>query len=573
MRFSMMPTAKKKLGGIGLFTRQADGTVGGPGASPRPVVGLPTAPPAPQFQLPQLQPPPEIVTARQDVPAPLAIRSIPLPKGGRFATSQSGAATMSLPPAPQPHFHPMQRTRTTLSETGREPLRSPQNAWEDSTVASMFGENDSRPGSDRYRGHPALRGDHLRQHSDAGVQRTHQPTATREHQPQPDLERPFIIGEGGLLKVVSHSAAPSRHGAAPLGTATNADDVYFQEDQQAPDTTPTKPASLALRRTKLPYREPRRESLPAGGYSSDIPGLDLSPERPTDAVNQIERVRLEERMQERARRDRERDREVERELDRDRERERELHHKRSTVFENLTPIPVEDPTFDNTRAAVAPTGSSNVSPKSVSEAVQRTPRAPRGPLPSLPLPAKVGNINLTAVLAEAPMGRAASRRLKEPTAVPESKKRPLSPDYNDAELHAMSYADLRAQAFDYDPQQAAIREQQQHALALPLGGSLEERLKHYRSRDLDEKRQLFASMSIDEWDEAGDWFLAQFSDVMARIRKGRREKRQMVERFEAEVAAREEAVRGKTEGIAKTLADLREEGQTMMEGKDMDLDA
>jgi len=45
-----------------------------------------------------------------------------------------------------------------------------------------------------------------------------------------------------------------------------------------------------------------------------------------------------------------------------------------------------------------------------------------------------------------------------------------------------------------------------------------------------------------------------------------------VEKFEAEIATREEAVRGKMEGIARTLEDLKHEGQSMMEGKQMELE-
>ena len=57
------------------------------------------------------------------------------------------------------------------------------------------------------------------------------------------------------------------------------------------------------------------------------------------------------------------------------------------------------------------------------------------------------------------------------------------------------------------------------------------------------------------------------------MKAARGEKRKLVEAFEEEIAEREEAVRGKAEGIDKTLEDLKNEGQTMMAGKNMDLEA
>lgn len=135
----------------------------------------------------------------------------------------------------------------------------------------------------------------------------------------------------------------------------------------------------------------------------------------------------------------------------------------------------------------------------------------------------------------------------------------------------MSYADLREQAFDYDPQRAALQ-QQQNITTTPANGTLEERLEHYRRKGTMDQHDFFTRVTVEEWEEAGDWFLMQFAAVMGRMRQARREKRAIVQRFEEDIAAREEAVRGKMEGIAQTLEDLKQEGQTMMEGRDMDLE-
>lgn len=650
----MMPTAKKKLGGMGgLFMRQtstgSDGSMGGPGASPRAgVVGLP-ATPAPvngigspgrtqqlqsqllQFQreLPQLQPPPEIVTARQDTPAAVGagaagVRSIPVPKGSRFANSANAnqpATAMSMPPPAQhaQHFHPMQRTRTSASDPARELPRGPHNAWEDSTVGSMFGDTDSRAASDRLRGHPALQGAaHGRHYSDTAYHRAQQappqPVRNNHHaqqqqqqQPTHDENLPFVIGENGLLKVIRQPGAQSRPSIADLNmnmnngvssggmlhdqaAAVKMEDVY-QDEHQAYDTTPTK--LNALRRTKLPHRdarEARRDSFSdrAGGYSSDAQSLGMSPERPGEAGNQIEKVRLEERLQERARRERERERDREQERERDRDRERELHHKRSTVFENLTPVLMDEPTFNDTRAAVmmpSSEGSPRASSEEAGEALQLTPRATRKQSQQLqqqfvPQTTMPGGLNL---MGEGPLGRTGSRRLKEaalPTVTGTSKetqsqrKRRHSLDYNDAELHAMSYSDLRAQNFDYDPQVAALQQQQQIVQAAPATamGSLEDRLAHFKGKIGQDQHEFFTRLPVNEWEDAGDWFLGEFAGVVKRMKVARRAKRALIEGFESEISAREEAVRGKVEGIARTLEDLKHEGVAMMAGKEAELE-
>ncbi|KAK0701658.1 extracellular mutant protein 11-domain-containing protein [Lasiosphaeria miniovina] len=620
-----MPTAKKKLGGMGgLFMRQSDGSVSGPGnsssssnpragvvglpASPAPVVGhaqaLAQAQAQAQAHLQQLQPPPEIVTARQqaqDAPT-VTTRSIPVPKGSRFAATSTPAASSSLPAQ---HFHPMQRTRTSASDNagagsgGAAGTARGQNAWEDSTVASMFGDNESRAASDsRYRGHQPAHGRH---YSDAPYQRPHQshappsPPKTQQQQQQQqhnqnqrsrhDENLPFVIGENGLLKVITPPNGPISHTTVPLVTgissgiphnhqAVRLDDVY-QDERQLYDSPPSK---LNLRRTKLPHRDARDLKRDSFSDRSEGQGLGMSPDRNSEAGSHIDKLRLEERV--RRDREREREREEERERDRqlERERDRELLHKRSTVFENLSAVELDEPAFNNTQAAVIQT-SSEISPEDIKDAaLQRTPRAVR----QQPVPQQqqqhqqqhqqqlqLQQLQANLFNVETSLRRTESRRLKEPAAKETSvRKRRHSLDYNDAELHAMSYSDLRGQEFDFDPQAAALQQQ----AALPAGGPIEERLEHYKRKGSLDQHEFFTRITVDEWDEAGDWFLEQFTSVVQNMKKARRNKRKLIQSFEGEVAAREEAVRVKIEGIGRTLEDLKQEGQTMMQGKDMDLE-
>ncbi len=84
------------------------------------------------------------------------------------------------------------------------------------------------------------------------------------------------------------------------------------------------------------------------------------------------------------------------------------------------------------------------------------------------------------------------------------------------------------------------------------------------------QHSFFAKITVREWEDAGDWFMDQFTDVMQKMKTARKEKRSLMTQYEDEISAREEAVRGKIEGIEHTLDDLKQEGQTMMQGKDVE---
>lgn len=422
--------------------------------------------------------------------------------------------------------------------------------WEDSTVASMFEETDSRGGSDRFKGQ------HNRAYSETAYPRQ---AGRNELQRNHDEHAPFVIGSDGLLKVVGRSG-PAVNGpsATTLNTsvqsdineqAARLDDVYQDNNQY--ENTP--PRNNTLRRTKLAQRdarEPHRSSFP----DSRPAGISSPPESNSahgSPGRRAERTkRLDDKLEEAVR-----EREL-REYERARERERELHHKRSTVFENLTPV--DDPTWLTQQAVGAPTVGDATTSEDYKEALQRTPRAVASTRQLVSRPAS--RPAQKPSLRETSLTRTSSRRQQKP------RKRQRSPDYNDAELNAMSYAELQKQDFDYDPQTAAMQQ-----TSVPAGNSLEDKLAYYKDKDSLDQHQFFTQIPIGDWEDAGDWFLDQFSGIVQKLKKARKEKREMVAQFEAEINGREEAVRIKMEGIGRTLQELKQEGQNMMSGKDVDV--
>ncbi|KAK2072355.1 hypothetical protein P8C59_006713, partial [Phyllachora maydis] len=448
-----------------------------------------------------------------------------MPRTGRYASaSQQPRGTMTPPPAVQPHA--MQRTGTVNSEQGGPEVKL-GGAWEDSTVGSMFATDSERgipKDSDSQNGHG-------RSYSEAGTyQRARgasqlyrgQPVQSRSNGDDEDL--PFVIGHNGFLRVVNGPADEPRPTSGPMMADTPADskrlkvpkptEVAFEDQRPHYETTPTK---SGLRRARRDGQENKRSSFTERLHAlPDSPSSGMTPERSPEAAP-----------------------------------------KRSTGFQHLGPLDEVSANFDKTRAAVGLPSSDEQSDDDMEDvSLHDTPRASRQPR-ALP------NGHMQESRHET---GAHGRRAKEPAAAAQpSKKRSqdrISLDYNDAELDQMSYADLRAQAFDFDPQKAADRQ-----TATPSAGTLEAKLQHYRAKDSETQHQFFTGLSVTEWEEAGDWFLEQFTAAVAGFKTARRAKRDLVRQFEAEVDAREEAVRGKTEGIGRTLCDLKQEGQSMMQGK------
>jgi hypothetical protein len=146
-----------------------------------------------------------------------------------------------------------------------------------------------------------------------------------------------------------------------------------------------------------------------------------------------------------------------------------------------------------------------------------------------------------------------------------TKKRSYELDYDDGALAAMDYGSLKQEAFDYDPAQA-------EALSVfePPRGTFPEKLGHFFNKDEASQANFFTNMPVRDWEESGDWFLEKFGEIMNGFQRARKEKRTIMEQFENEIAAREEAVRNKIHGIGQTLADLKTEGEELMVGKEFD---
>lgn len=147
-----------------------------------------------------------------------------------------------------------------------------------------------------------------------------------------------------------------------------------------------------------------------------------------------------------------------------------------------------------------------------------------------------------------------------------SVKRPHAPtvdlDFDQEKLFQMPYEELKIQAFEDDPNSTKLGK-------TPMGSheSLEGRLDMYKSEPVKIQQEFFASLPIDEWEQAGEWFLAQFGQSMTKIAEARRERRNIATGFEKQFADRDAVIKKKTENLNAVFTRMQSGGESILRGK------
>ncbi|KAI6803298.1 hypothetical protein KC363_g2549 [Hortaea werneckii] len=134
-------------------------------------------------------------------------------------------------------------------------------------------------------------------------------------------------------------------------------------------------------------------------------------------------------------------------------------------------------------------------------------------------------------------------------------------DYEPEELRSMDYQTLKGTAFDFEPYSSRS--------TLPNAqptDDLTQKLFAAAELDRPEQAEFFASLTIDDWEQAGDWFLDRFGDVIKRLKEARREKREAAKRFEDEVEHRHDAVSKKRKLTDDALSEMKTSGALVLQG-------
>ncbi|RFU35815.1 hypothetical protein B7463_g531, partial [Scytalidium lignicola] len=138
-------------------------------------------------------------------------------------------------------------------------------------------------------------------------------------------------------------------------------------------------------------------------------------------------------------------------------------------------------------------------------------------------------------------------------------------DYSDKELRGMSYSNLREEVFETDshpPQPDIPRHLQGPNI------TLSDRISYFvDSRNTDAQALFFGRMTMEEWEQTGEWFMERFGTILQDFGKARRNKRVLAAKFEEEIGAREKAVRGKINGINRELDEMQNGGEMVLRGK------
>lgn len=156
------------------------------------------------------------------------------------------------------------------------------------------------------------------------------------------------------------------------------------------------------------------------------------------------------------------------------------------------------------------------------------------------------------------------------SAVPESNESgPMSPeppketilDYPPEQLFDLKFNDVASQNFDVSPSHPHAHGHHE----MMEWDTLEGNLLKARKLDWDEKVKFFATLTIDEWENAGNWFQEQFADTMKKMTAVRRTKRKLAADFEKEIKGRHDDVVRKRRATDAALQAMRESGGKVLE--------
>ena len=133
-------------------------------------------------------------------------------------------------------------------------------------------------------------------------------------------------------------------------------------------------------------------------------------------------------------------------------------------------------------------------------------------------------------------------------------------DYDHTTLFGMSYEQLRNESFDTNP------------LARPsvlskedLQKPLVERLELVQQNpDAVQQSEFFQSLPTTEWEDAGDWFLDRFQDIIRRTKEARQQKRKLAQEFEADVEKRHEHVSKRQHQVQQAMEKMKSQGEGLV---------
>ena len=151
---------------------------------------------------------------------------------------------------------------------------------------------------------------------------------------------------------------------------------------------------------------------------------------------------------------------------------------------------------------------------------------------------------------------------------PKCLKRGRDIDYSPDELSSMTFSQLQDEPFHHDPKATEIPLPPEIADA-PLPQKLDYilALKDDNNTKQHRRAAFFSSLPIEQYEDCGDLIAQKFAGVVSKFKDARQQRRKVAREFEAEVAKREERVRGKMGAVEKDLGRLRRGGEEVVRGR------
>ncbi|KAF2098459.1 hypothetical protein NA57DRAFT_56128 [Rhizodiscina lignyota] len=134
-------------------------------------------------------------------------------------------------------------------------------------------------------------------------------------------------------------------------------------------------------------------------------------------------------------------------------------------------------------------------------------------------------------------------------------------DYEPDYIKRMDYSELQQESFDLNHPATPFRLPDQ-----VRDEALSARMAFVASMDATNMAEFFASLTLTEWEEAGDWFLEQFGDLLKKFRAARKHKRAVAEEIEQQVHGRHEQVERKKRKLDHALTNMKQSGAEVLHG-------
>ena len=138
-------------------------------------------------------------------------------------------------------------------------------------------------------------------------------------------------------------------------------------------------------------------------------------------------------------------------------------------------------------------------------------------------------------------------------------------DYDIEDLRAKSFASLNEVPFLVNPRAPPSKPQVDNS-GNPLHG-LSVRLDNLKNMSPADQKTLFMTLTDDENEQTGDWFIQAFSDNLKQLMEKRLDRRKIALKFELEAKKRHTAVQAKMAQCESELTELKTGGHKLVEGR------